>query len=54
VGSNTTLEDYPDVTPEEQQNAGSFKSGYNTDLYTRMNPKLRMTAANALAGHKNA
>jgi hypothetical protein len=36
---------------EEQQNAGGFKSGYNTDLYTRMNPKLGMTAANALACH---
>jgi hypothetical protein len=42
------------VLPEEQRNAGGFKSGYNTDLYTRMNPKLGMTAANALAGHKNA
>jgi hypothetical protein len=45
---------HPDVLPEEQRNAGGFKSGYNTDLYTRMNPKLGMTAANALAGHKNA
>jgi hypothetical protein len=44
----------PDVTPEEQQNAGGFKCGYNMDLYTRMNPRLRMMAANALAGHKNA
>jgi hypothetical protein len=40
VGSNTTLAAHPDVTPEEQQNAGSFKSGYNMDVYTRMNPKL--------------
>jgi hypothetical protein len=54
VGSNTALAMHPDVTPEEQRNAGGFKSGYNTDLYTRMNPKLGMTAANALAGHKNA
>jgi hypothetical protein len=54
VGSNTTLASHPDVLPEEQRNAGGFKSGYNTDLYTRMNPKLGMTAANALAGYKNA
>ena len=54
VGSNTTLAMNPDVLPEEQRNAGGFKSGYNTDLYTRMNPKLGMTAANALASHKNA
>jgi hypothetical protein len=54
VGSNTTLAMHPDALPEEQRNAGGFKSGYNTDLYTRMNPKLGMTAANALAGHKNA
>jgi hypothetical protein len=45
---------HPDVTPEEQRNAGGCKSGYNMDQYTRMNPKLRMTAANGLAGHKNA
>jgi hypothetical protein len=54
VGSNTTLAAHPDVTPEEQRNAGGCKSGYNMDQYTRMNPKLRMTAANGLAGHKNA
>jgi len=54
VGSNTTLASHPDVLPEEQRNAGGFKSGYNTDLYTRMNPKLGMTSAKALAGHKNA
>ncbi len=52
VGSNTTLAAHPDITPEEQQNAGSFTSGYNMDLYTGMNPKLRMMAANALASHK--
>jgi hypothetical protein len=44
LGSNTTLAAHPDVTPEEQQNAGGFKSGYNTDLYTRMNPKLRIAS----------
>jgi hypothetical protein len=54
MGSNTTLAAHPDITPEEQRNEGSFKSGYNTDLYTRMNPKLRMMAANALASHKHA
>lgn len=54
VGSNTTLASHRDVLPEEQRNAGGFKSGSNTDLYTRMNPKLGMTAANALAGHGNA
>ena len=53
VGSNTTLAMHPDVLLEEQRNAGGFKSGYNTDLYTRMNSKLGMTAANALASHKN-
>jgi hypothetical protein len=45
---------HPDVLLKEQRSAGGFKSGYNTDLYMRMNPKLGMTAANALAGHKNA
>ena len=54
VGSNTTLASHRDVLPEEQRNAGGFKSSFNSDLYTRMNPKLGMTAANALAGHKNA
>jgi len=54
VGSNTSLANHRDVRPEDQRNAGGFKSGFNTDLYSRMNPKLGMTAANALARHPNA